>query len=116
MALVIGPKKASAKSSVRNRSKRSPVRAVEVHPADVARSVTGSDGKRRGGSGRAKLWARGIRALALDAGCTVHVARKAVQDGLDPLDILATAAWICERQKEHELAAGLRAMVRARSA
>jgi hypothetical protein len=109
-----GPKKAAAKSSARKARDRSTVRSVIVHPADVMRSETGEDGKRRGVGGRPKLWARGLKALALDAGVSINVVRDAVQRGLDPNDIVSTTAFICERQQQHDLAAGLRAMVRDR--
>jgi hypothetical protein len=107
-----GPKKAAAKSSARKARDRSTVRSVIVHPADVMRSETGEDGKRRGVGGRPKLWARGLKALALDAGVSINVVRDAVQQGLDPNDIVSTTAWVCERQQQHDLAAGLRALAR----
>lgn len=93
-----GPKKASAKSSA-CRARKGTVCTATIHPADA--KVRGTR----------RLWARGVRALALDSDCSEVVVRKALASGeLDPLDLLGSSAWVCSRLGDHETAARLRAL------
>jgi hypothetical protein len=83
-----------------------------VKPERCTATVDPADSHLRGPR---RLWARGVQAFVRDAEVSANVVRQAIRSGdLDPLDLLRSAAWVCEKLKQHGLAADLRALAKER--